>query len=58
MYIKYTYWMHEDRFHQVKQSLEDRQVTLKEAAKTVCLPLSPKISIGYVPPGAWTRFEL
>lgn len=58
MYTKYTYWMQENTFHQVKQSLEDRQITLKEASKTVCIPLSPKISFGYVPPEAWTRFEL
>ena len=58
MYTKYTYWLTEQEFFQAKARLESEGVSPKETRKAVCLPLSPKIPVGYVPPDAWTRFDL
>ena len=58
MYKKYTYWLTEQDFFQAKARLESEGVSPKETRKAVCLPLSPKIPVGYVPPDAWTRFDL
>lgn len=58
MYKKFTYWMDENLFEDIRKELEKKDVTPAEAKKTVCLPLSPKIPYGYVPPTAWSKFDL
>lgn len=58
MYEKYTYWLDPERFFSLKQELEDQGHTLYETRKTVCLPLSKKIHIGYVAPDTWQNYEL
>ena len=58
MTAKYTYWMDKTTFTKVKMELESMGVSMREAKKTVCLPLSPKIPYGFVPPEAWSKFDL
>lgn len=58
MTMKFTYWMEETIFYSVREKLETLDILLKGAKKTVCLPLSPKIPFGFVPPDAWTKFDL
>lgn len=58
MYIKFAYWMDEKFFKDILKELEKKDVFPAAAKKTVCLPLSSKIPFGYIPPAAWSKFDL
>jgi len=57
MYIKYAYWITGKRFNKIKTKLEEKNISLIGAKKTVCLPLSSRIDYGVVHPEAWSKFE-
>ncbi len=57
-YQKYTYWLTENRFRGLKNDLGASGNALSEAKKAVCLPLSPRIRIGHVPPAAWNAYDV
>ena len=58
MYIKFTYWIKDTIFKSVQKKFEEKNIPLREAKRAICLPLSPKIPYGFVPPGAWSKFDL
>lgn len=58
MYTKFTYWMDKQAFLFLQNKFSDMGISLHETRKAACLPLSGKIAIGYVPPEAWSNFEL
>lgn len=58
MYTKFTYWMDKQAFLVLHKTLSEMGIPLHETRKAACLPLSNKIAMGYVPPEAWSNFEL
>lgn len=50
--------MDKEKFKTVQKKLADGDIPLYEARKAVCLPLSSKIPLGFVPPEAWSKFDL
>ncbi|MCP4579722.1 MAG: hypothetical protein GY846_25915 [Deltaproteobacteria bacterium] len=50
--------MDSERFDQVKVIAAENGIPMQEAKKAVCVPLSKKIDLGYVPPGAWEAYDL
>lgn len=57
-YTKFTYWMDMQAFLFLQNKFADMGILLHETRKAACLPLSGKIALGFVPPGAWSNFEL
>lgn len=57
-YQKFTYWLPENSFLELKTALEREKNSLFETKKAVCLPLSPRMQIGYAAPGAWSAYEV
>lgn len=58
IYTKYSYWMDKQVFLFVQNKFSEMGIPLQETRKAACLPLSSKIALGYVPPEAWSNFEL
>jgi hypothetical protein len=50
--------MDEKLFQNIEKKLAEKDIYPAEARKTVCLPLSSKIPFGYIPPNAWSKFDL
>jgi hypothetical protein len=50
--------MDSERFSHVRAMAAKDGVPLHEAKKAVCVPLSKKIDLGYVPPHAWETYTL
>jgi len=57
-YQKYVYWLEEPVFEALKAEISAIGVSIKEARKAVCAPLSKDVELGYVLPQTWGRFEL
>ena len=57
-YQKFVYWLDESAFDAFKADIMTDGVSLTEARKAVCSPLSKRVELGYVLPSAWGRFEL
>lgn len=57
-YQKYTYWLGEDRFRELKNALEAEGNALSETKRAVCLPLSPRVRIGYAAPETWSAYDV
>ncbi|MGD9973073.1 MAG: hypothetical protein AB7S77_08450 [Desulfatirhabdiaceae bacterium] len=57
VYTRFTYWLDEADFLDIRNSLIQQNVAPVETRKAVCLPLANKIEIGYVAPDAWSNFE-
>jgi len=58
MYTKFTYWLDKQAFLFLQNKFSDMGISLHETRKAACLPLSSKIALGFVPPEAWSNFEL
>ncbi|WP_457551989.1 hypothetical protein [Desulfobacula sp.] len=58
MYIKFTYWIKDKSFKKIQKKLEEKNISLREAKKAICVPLSAKIPYGFVAPAAWSKFDL
>ena len=50
--------MDSERFQHLLAMAAEKRVSVQEAKKAVCIPLSKKIDLGYVPPHAWGTFTL
>ena len=50
--------MDKQTFLALNNTLSEMGTPLYETRKAVCLPLSSKIPIGYVPPEAWSNFDI
>lgn len=57
-YEKYVYWLKESDFIEIKNMLSEKGITLREAKKAVCGPLTKRTEIGFVPTDAWQKYEL
>lgn len=57
-YQKYIYWLSEDRFREVKNALEAEGKDLFKTKKAVCMPLSPRIRMGYAAPETWSAYDV
>lgn len=58
MYRKFTYWMTEPETHHLRQLLAGQGIGVFDARKAVCVPLSRKVPLGIVAPGAWSGFDV
>ena len=56
--MKYIYWMDAALFDRVRIMAAENGLMMHEAKKAVCVPLSKKIDLGYVPPDAWEKYIL
>ena len=56
--MKYIYWMDAAPFDRVRAMAAENGLLMHEAKKAVCVPLSKKIDLGYVPPDAWEKYTL
>lgn len=45
-------------FDRVRVRAADNGLLMQEAKKAVCVPLSKKVDLGYVPPDAWEKYTL
>jgi len=50
--------MNAEVFEQVRSTATDDGITIQKAKKAICLPLSKKIQMGYVPPDSWDAYTL
>ena len=50
--------MDSERFEHVRSMASENGIPLQEAKKAVCVPLSKKIGLGFVPPEAWETYTL
>jgi hypothetical protein len=50
--------MDTERFDRVKAMAAENGISMQKAKKAVCVPLSKKIDLGYVPPDAWDAYDL
>ena len=55
---KFIYWLEEGDFLSLKNALVKKGISMNEIRKAVCVPLSRNISIGFVPPDTWQKYEL
>ena len=56
--MKYIYWMDGALFDRVRIMASEKGLLMQEAKKAVCVPLSKKVDLGYVPPDAWSNYTL
>lgn len=56
--MKYVYWMNPDAFHGVNALAAEEGISIHEAKKAVCVPLSKKVEMGVVHPHAWDYYDL
>ncbi len=56
--MKYIYWMDAALFGRVMIMADENGLLMHEAKKAVCVPLSKKVDLGYVPPHAWEKYTL
>ena len=57
-YQRYIYWLEENDFLSIRDNLIEKNISLLEAKKAVCIPLAKNVEVGFVPPHAWERYEL
>lgn len=57
-YQKYVYWLNESDFIDLKAVLSEKGITPRMAKKAICVPLSRRMEIGFVPPDAWDKYPL
>lgn len=57
-YLKHVYWLDPDEFVQWHARLSAQGREPKRAAKAMCLPLSPRVEVGYVPADGWEDYGL
>ena len=50
--------MDSEQFEHVRTMAAENGMPLQEAKKAVCVPLSKKVDLGYVPPHAWEAYTL
>ncbi len=52
------YWLDAESFERVRGMATQNRISMHEAKKAVCIPLSKKIEMGYVPPESWEKYTL
>lgn len=57
-YKKYVYWLPQDRFERLRTLWAKQGLEPQAARKAVCLPLSAKQEVGYVPADGWQAYSL
>ncbi len=56
--LKYATWLTAEATLELKARLANQQITLHEARKAVCTPLSGRVDVGLVAPDAWRATSL
>jgi hypothetical protein len=57
-YTKFIYWLDDLVFKNFTEQSLRSNISMKEAQKAICLPLSANIPIGYVSPDAWNGYKI
>ncbi len=52
------YWLEDAEFASIESHLKGKGLFMHEAKKAVCVPLSKKIEIGFVPKDGWGKYTL
>jgi hypothetical protein len=58
MLEKFTYWLSEVDFENLRSELAARSQPMYQVNKAVCVPLARKVKIGYIPPESWQKYKL